>query len=131
MDLHNPIAQVASIVALLGAIYKLAIEPNINAKIASLETKGFLVIDNLKDKLNERVTTTDRKVDIHLQDYTNYKDANLLQSNGLDEKINHTWNKTKELIEREKTDRKETQLFFQKQYEALAQQKQYDSKNHE
>ncbi|MEH2461140.1 hypothetical protein [Nostoc sp.] len=114
MDIHNTIAVIVGIITILGSVYKLVIEPSIDTKIASLETKGFLIIDNLKDKVSERITTIDRKIDIHLQDYINYKDAILLQNNGLDGKINHTWFKTKELLDSLKTEIKEIKQTLQK-----------------
>ena len=117
MDIHNDIVVIGSIVGIISAIYKLAIEPNINAKIANLETKGFLLIDGFKTNINDKLIILDRKVDIHLQDYANYKEANLLQANGLNEKINHTWNKTKELFNDEKFERKEIQTLIQKQHD--------------
>ncbi|MHC5720260.1 MAG: hypothetical protein ACYTX0_51575, partial [Nostoc sp.] len=90
-------------------------ESNINAKIANLEAKDFILIENFKDSLIDRLITIDRKVDIHLQDYVNHKDASLLQGNQLNEKINHTWNKTEKLFHEQKTDIKEIQGFLQKQ----------------
>ncbi|MEH2314905.1 MAG: hypothetical protein V7K35_26665 [Nostoc sp.] len=116
MDTHNNIAVIVGITAVISTVYKLLIEPSIDAKIAGLETKGFLAIDTFKSNLNDKIIVLDRKVDIHLQDYTNYKEANLLHNNGLNEKINHTWNKTKELFSEEKATRKEIQAFFQKQH---------------
>ncbi|MEH2456378.1 hypothetical protein [Nostoc sp.] len=110
MDIHNTITVIVGIITILGAVYKLAqVESNINTKIASIETKGFLIVENLKDKVGERITTVDRKLDVHLQDFVNYKDAILLQGKGLDEKINHTWSKTKELLNEQKTEIKDIQ----------------------
>lgn len=106
MNIHDDIAIVVGIITILSAIYKFAVEPNINAKIT-----------DLKDKLNEKITSIDNKVNIHLQDYINYKEANLLQANGLNEKINHTWSKTKELFSEEKAERKEIRLLIEKQHE--------------
>ncbi len=109
MDNQNIIVAIVGLISILSGIYKLLIEPSIDAKIASLETKGFLIVDNLKDRLGERLTAVDRKLDIHLQDFINYKDAILLQNRGLDEKINHTWNKTKEFLTEQKSEIKEIQ----------------------
>ncbi|MEH2392606.1 MAG: hypothetical protein V7K21_13450 [Nostoc sp.] len=117
MNIHDDVVVIAGIFAIISAIYKLAIEPSINSKISNLETKGFLLIDNCKNNLNDKFVLTDRKVDIHLQDYANYKEANLLQANGLNEKINHTWNKTKELFSEERAERKEIQALIQKQHD--------------
>ncbi|MEH2400508.1 hypothetical protein [Nostoc sp.] len=117
MNIHDDIAVVVGIVTIISAIYKLAIEPNINAKIANLETKGFLLIDGFKTNINDKLITLDRKVDIHLEGYTNYKEANLLHFNGLNERINHTWNKTDKLFSEEKVRRKEIEALIQKQHE--------------
>ncbi|MEH1847709.1 MAG: hypothetical protein V7L25_22695 [Nostoc sp.] len=115
MNIHDNLVVIVGVFTIISAIYKLVIEPSINAKIAALETKGFLMIDTFKNNINDKFITVDRKVDIHLQDYANYKEANILQANGLNEKINHTWNKTKELFNDEKLERKEIQVLLQKQ----------------
>ncbi|MBN3911099.1 MAG: hypothetical protein HWQ35_32525 [Nostoc sp. NMS1] len=65
--------------------------------------------------LQKDVIAFDKRFDVHLQDYTNYKDANLLQNNNLNEKINHTWNKTEKVFIEHKTDIKDLQQFLQKQ----------------
>lgn len=117
MNIHDDIAVIVGIITTISVVYKLAIEPNINAKIAGLETKGFLLIDGFKTNINDKLITLDRKVDLHLESYANYKEANLLQSNGLNEKINHSWNKTKELFNNERAERKEIQTLLQKQHE--------------
>ncbi|MEH2014177.1 hypothetical protein [Nostoc sp.] len=117
MNIHDDIAIVVGIVTIISAVYKVVVEPKIDAKIAGLETKGFLIIENSKNILSEKITTVDRKIDIHLESYTNYKEASLLQANGLNERINHSWNKTKELFNNEKAERKEFQALIQKQRE--------------
>lgn|GEM_PF-2351341 len=115
MDINNIIVVTVGIVTISSALYKLTVEPFLNIKIANLETKHFLIVDNLKTNLNDKITNLDRKIDIHLQDYANYKDANLLQFNGLNEKINHTWTKTQTLFSDEKSERKEVQALLLKQ----------------
>ncbi|MEH2425863.1 MAG: hypothetical protein V7K48_34680 [Nostoc sp.] len=117
MNIQNDIPIIVGTIAIISGIYKLLIEPSIDAKMANLETKGFLVIENSKSLLSDRITALDRKVDIHLENYSNYKEANLLHSNGLNEKITHTWNKTKELFVEERAERKEIQALIQRQHE--------------
>ncbi len=65
--------------------------------------------------LQKDVAAIDKKIDIHLQDYTNFKDANLLQHNGASEQIKHVWNKTEKLFTEQRTDIKDLQQFLQKQ----------------
>ncbi|MEH2414485.1 hypothetical protein [Nostoc sp.] len=113
MNIYNIIAAIGGTTAILSAIYKLLIEPSIDAKIASLQlninsqisnstTTNLITAENLKDRLNDKFISLDRKVDIHLQDYTNYKEAVLLQHNGIIDVIKHNWNKTEKLFNSEK-----------------------------
>ncbi|MEH1898622.1 MAG: hypothetical protein V7K94_25635 [Nostoc sp.] len=114
MDLHNSVTFVVGLITIFTAVYKLAqiessissrianLESNLNTKIVNLESANFITIDNLKDKLNDKLINLDRKVDIHLQDYTNYKDAILLQHNGVIESIRHNWSKTEKLLNNER-----------------------------
>ncbi|MEH2453850.1 hypothetical protein [Nostoc sp.] len=113
MNIHDTIVIIVAITTFLSAIYRMGIEPSINAKITSLElsinskianltTTSLITIDNLKDNFNDKIIALDRKVDIHLQDYTHNKDAVLLQHNSLHEKINHNWGKTEKLFNSER-----------------------------
>ncbi len=65
--------------------------------------------------IQKDLTSFDKKLDLHLQDYQNYKEANLLAYNGTQEKINHTWAKTEKLLNEQKGEIKELQKFLQKQ----------------
>ncbi|MEH1824455.1 MAG: hypothetical protein V7L22_03650 [Nostoc sp.] len=114
MDLHNSVTFVVGLITIFSAVYKLAqvessinskianLESSMNSKIANLEAANFITVDNLKDKLNDKIINLDRKVDIHLQDYTNYKDALLLQHNNLFDAIKHNWSKTEKLFNAER-----------------------------
>lgn len=114
MDIHNSVTFVVGLITIFSAVYKLAqvessinskianLESSMNSKIANLEAANFITVDNLKDKLNDKLINLDRKVDIHLQDYTNYKDALLLQHNTLIDIIKHNWSKTEKLFNSEK-----------------------------
>lgn len=64
--------------------------------------------------IQKDLAALDKRFDIHLQDYTNYKDATLLALNGANEKINHTWVKTEKVLIEHKSDIKELQQFLQK-----------------
>ncbi|MCC5618260.1 hypothetical protein LC605_24870 [Nostoc sp. CHAB 5836] len=56
----------------------------------------------------------DKKIDIHLQDYVNYKDATLLAIRGNDERIDHKWKRTEDLFKEIKLEIKELQQFLHK-----------------
>jgi hypothetical protein len=80
--------------AVIGAIYRLAqVEANINAKIARLESTIFTTVDNLKDNLVDRVSTTDRKLDIHLVECKEKKFFVDYLLNDADKKIEHKFNR--------------------------------------
>ncbi|MEH1818706.1 MAG: hypothetical protein V7L31_06335 [Nostoc sp.] len=114
MDLHNSVTFVVGLITIFSAIYKLAqiessintritnLESSINTKFGNIESTNFVKIDNLKDKFNDKLIALDRKVDIHLQDYTNYKDAILLQHNNVIDMIKHNWIKTEKLFNSER-----------------------------
>ncbi|MEJ1936197.1 hypothetical protein WDZ92_38880, partial [Nostoc sp. NIES-2111] len=64
--------------------------------------------------LHSEVLKLDKKLDLHLQDYINYKDANLLHVNGVEKQILHNWVKTENLLKEQKAEIKEIQGFLQK-----------------
>lgn len=53
------------------------------------------------------VIKLDKRLDIHLQDYVNYKDATLLNINGNKELIGHKWKRTEEEFEKRDEEIKE------------------------
>ncbi|AVH73818.1 hypothetical protein [Nostoc sp. 'Lobaria pulmonaria (5183) cyanobiont'] len=65
--------------------------------------------------IEKDIAKFDKRFDIHAQDYINFKDATLLNFNGTNEKIKHTWQKTEKLLEERKTDIKELQLLWKQQ----------------
>lgn len=62
----------------------------------------------------EKIKDLDKRLDVHLQDYVNYKDANLLEHNGLRERIDHKWERTEEEFKSVEADIKDLQSFLQK-----------------
>jgi len=56
----------------------------------------------------------DKRFDIHLQDYVNYKDAILLDRNGIRERIDHKWQRTEDEFKEVKISIKDIQGFLQK-----------------
>ncbi|QSJ19728.1 hypothetical protein JYQ62_14045 [Nostoc sp. UHCC 0702] len=63
----------------------------------------------------ERIRDLDKRLDIHLEDYVNYKDATLLAINGNKERIEHKAEKTEEQFREVRIDIKEIQNFLHKQ----------------
>ncbi|QLE55669.1 hypothetical protein [Nostoc sp. TCL26-01] len=66
--------------------------------------------------LHSEVLKLDKKFDLHLQDYINYKDANLIHLNGLEKQIGHNWIKTEKALAEQKAEIKEIQGFLQKHH---------------
>lgn len=67
--------------------------------------------------LQKDVCNLDKKFEIHLQDYVNYKDSTLLNFNGYKEKIEHKAERMENYYKELKKDIKELQNFLQKQHE--------------
>ncbi|BBD60594.1 hypothetical protein NIES2109_33930 [Nostoc sp. HK-01] len=65
--------------------------------------------------LQKDVCGLDKKFDIHLQDYVNYKDATLLAINGNKELIQHKAEKAENYFKETKGDIKDIQGFLNKQ----------------
>jgi hypothetical protein len=64
--------------------------------------------------LHSEVLKLDKKVDLHLQDYVNYKDATLVYVNGVEKQIVHNWTKAEKRLDEQKAEIKEMQGFLQK-----------------
>ncbi|MEH2053397.1 hypothetical protein [Nostoc sp.] len=68
--------------------------------IISKINKISFTVDGIQEALKlhasntEKIKDLDKRLDIHLQDYVNYKDGNLLSHNGLEERINHKWQRS-------------------------------------
>ena len=68
--------------------------------VISKINKISFTVDGIEETLKlhasnaEKIKDLDKRFDVHLQDYVNYKDANLLSHNGLDERIEHKWQRS-------------------------------------
>ena len=110
--------------ALLGIFIKIITKFNsITAEIRDLredlnshsKAEGHQRLLEQTKSIQKDFVNFDKKIDLHLQDYQHYKDANLLAYNGTNEKINHTWSKTEKLFIEHKAEIRELQQFLQKQ----------------
>jgi hypothetical protein len=70
--------------------------------------------------LHSEVLKLDKKFDLHLQDYINYKDANVLHLNGLEKQIIHNWGKAEKALTEQKNEIREN---WSKTEKELAEQK--------
>ncbi|OCQ96082.1 hypothetical protein BCD64_12055 [Nostoc sp. MBR 210] len=65
--------------------------------------------------LNDKLFTFEKRLDVHLQDYVNHKDADLLAINGLKEKIDHKAENAEKYFKELRIEIKDIQGFLQKQ----------------
>ncbi|MBD2596457.1 hypothetical protein H6G74_19280 [Nostoc spongiaeforme FACHB-130] len=65
--------------------------------------------------LNDKLFTFEKRLDVHLQDYVNHKDADLLAINGLKEKIEHKAEKAEGYFKELRIEIKDIQGFLNKQ----------------
>lgn len=77
------IAVIALIITIVGAVYS----------VAQIEARIYKNIDEINDRLSDRINTLERRVDVHLQDYVNGKEMNSYMVNGLDQKLDHKFNR--------------------------------------
>ncbi len=102
------VAIITSLVMLLGVAI------NITSKInrISFAVDGIQEALKLRASDAEKIKDLDKRLDIHLQDYVNYKDANLLSHNGLEERIDHKWERSENEFNAIKASIKELQGFL-------------------
>ncbi|OYD90603.1 hypothetical protein CDG76_30735 [Nostoc sp. 'Peltigera membranacea cyanobiont' 210A] len=102
----------------IGVIGSLVMLSGVAISIISKINKISFTVDGIQDALKlhatnaEKIKDLDKRLDIHLQDYVNYKDANLLSHNGLGNLIEHKWERSEEEFDAIKGSIKELQGFL-------------------
>ena len=102
----------------IGILGSLAMLSGVAINIISKMNKISFAIDAIQETLKlhasnaEKIKDLDKRFEIHLQDYVNYKDANLLSHNGLEELIQHKWQRSETEFNTIKVSIKELQGFL-------------------
>ena len=102
----------------LGVIVSVVMLLGVGASIVTKINKISFTVDGIQDALKlyatnaEKIKELDKRLDIHLQDYINYKDANLLSHNGLKDLIEHKWQRSESEFDEIKQNIKELQNFL-------------------
>lgn len=102
----------------IGIITSLVMLSGVAVSIISKINKISFTVDGIQEALKlhatnaEKIKDLDKRFDVHLQDYVNYKDANLLSHNGLDERIEHKWQRSEAEFNSIKGSIKELQGFL-------------------
>ncbi|MBN3946765.1 MAG: hypothetical protein HWQ38_09820 [Nostoc sp. NMS7] len=103
---------------LVGIIGSLFVLSGVAISIITKINKIVFIVDGIQETLKlhasnaEKIKDLDKRFDIHLQDYVNYKDGNLLSHNGLEEKIDHKWQRSETEFNTIKVSIKELQGFL-------------------
>lgn len=79
---------ILGVAGLAGVIYQLA----------QVERHIYDEIDKLKDSIIARLCVNETKFDVHMQDYANRKESIDYKLGGLNEKIEHRYNRLREEI---------------------------------
>lgn len=107
-----------SVVMLVGTSVKVVSKFNsITNKLRDLRedlNSHALALEQTK-LLSEKIFTLEKRFEIHLQDYVNHKDADLLAINGLKEKIEHKAEKAEDYFKELRIEIKDIQGFLHKQ----------------
>ncbi|MGV0103034.1 hypothetical protein NSTCB13_01605 [Nostoc sp. DSM 114160] len=99
IDINNALTIILGLLTLIGAIYRLAqVEANINAKISKVENILLTEIDSLKDRFVDRLYINEKKLDVHLTEYTEKKLFAEYRHNATDELVKHKFNRLRGLI---------------------------------
>jgi hypothetical protein len=94
IDINNALTIASLLFMLVGGIYQLArIEANINAKIVKTEVDLLTAIDALKDNLVDRLYIVEKKLDVHLTEYSEKKVFLEYRLNDTDKRIEHKFNR--------------------------------------
>lgn len=83
MNPKDSVELILGIMAILGMIYALA----------QVERRIYDEIHKLESRLTTRFTVSETKFDVHMQDYANRKEAVDYRLGGLNEKIEHKFNR--------------------------------------
>ncbi|MEH2342526.1 MAG: hypothetical protein V7K22_12875 [Nostoc sp.] len=102
----------------IGIIASLVLLSGVAVSIVSKINKISFTVDVIQETLKlhasnaEKIKDLDKRLDIHIQDYVNYKDANLLSHNGLNDLIEHKWQRSESEFNAIKQNVKELQGFL-------------------
>ncbi|MHC5768721.1 MAG: hypothetical protein ACYTXI_24480 [Nostoc sp.] len=102
----------------IGIIASLVLLSGVAVSVVSKINKISFTVDVIQETLKlhasnaEKIKDLDKRLDIHIQDYVNYKDANLLSHNGFQEMIDHKWQRSEGEFNAIKQNIKELQGFL-------------------
>ncbi|MDQ3018256.1 MAG: hypothetical protein M3Q64_00060 [bacterium] len=107
----------------LGILVSISLLAGVAINVISKMNRISFSINEIQEVLKsyasntEKIKDLEKRFEVHLQDYVNYKDGMLLDRNGLRERIDHKWERTEDEFKVVKVNIKELQGFLQKRDE--------------
>ncbi len=104
----------------LGILVSASLLAGVAINVISKMNRISFAIDEIQEALKnyasntEKIKDLEKRFEVHLQDYVNYKDGMLLERNGLRERIDHKWERTENAFNEIKQEIKELQGYLQK-----------------
>jgi len=99
VDINHLFTLISLAFLLIGGIYRLAqIEAQINAKISSVQTTLLAAIDSHRDNFIDRLYLSEKKLDVHLTEYTEKKLFSEYRHNATDKQLEHKFNRLRGMI---------------------------------
>ncbi|MCC5640232.1 hypothetical protein LC593_31250 [Nostoc sp. CHAB 5844] len=94
IDVNNAFTLISLLSMLVVGGYRLAqIEADINTKIKAVETQLLTAVDQLKDNVTDRLYIAEKKLDIHLTEYSEKKQFVEYRLNANEKLIEHKFNR--------------------------------------
>lgn len=98
-DINNLFTLLSLAFLLIGGIYRLAqIEAQINSRIANVQATLLAAIDSHRDNFVDRLYVNEKKLDMHLTEYTEKKLFAEYRHNATDKLVEHKFNRLRGLI---------------------------------
>jgi hypothetical protein len=98
-DINNLFTVISLAFLLIGGIYRLAqIEAQINTRITNVQTTLLAAIDSHRDNFVDKLYICEKKLDVHLTEYTEKKLFLEYRHNATDKQLEHKFNRLRGLI---------------------------------
>jgi hypothetical protein len=98
-DINNLFTIISLAFLLIGGIYRLAqIEAQINTRISNVQSTLLAAIDSHRDNFVEKLYVNEKKLDVHLTEYTEKKLFSEYRHNATDKQLEHKFNRLRGLI---------------------------------
>jgi hypothetical protein len=99
IDINNFFTLVSLAFLLIGGIYRLTqIEAQINTRITNVQTTLLAAIDSHRDNFVDKLYINEKKLEVHVTEYTEKKLFSEYRHNATDKQLEHKFNRLRGLI---------------------------------